>query len=227
MHTFHAFLTALIATLLTTAAPSPSSTSAATPTVTPPSSYYLKIRVLTDHGPNTDKDGLYVSTFHTGMPHSARLSTRTLYFIFIDDPNPALSHPQRSLKLATGTGTADLTLRSFDDASLAFADSGYQEFNLDPTESFGVVMGQDDDGWNPVSTATEYGDGAFFFNASDADLEISGIGWGNILYIVFNRLYCTACLSKFKSVFQGYIHAWRVYCKGSWGDVRPLKRRGV
>ena len=68
MHTFLALLTALLAALLTTAAPPPSSTSAATPTVSPPSSYYLKTRVITDHSLNADKDSLYVSNFHTGLP---------------------------------------------------------------------------------------------------------------------------------------------------------------
>ena len=43
----------------------PSSTSAAYATITPPSSYYLKSRVVA-HGHN-DKDGLYVSNYHTGM----------------------------------------------------------------------------------------------------------------------------------------------------------------
>ena len=47
-----------------------------------------------------------------------------------------------------GAGTVDLTLQSIDDASLAFFDSGYQEFNLNPPdpEPFGVVMGQDYNG---------------------------------------------------------------------------------
>lgn len=156
MPTFLAALPALLALLATSltiaATPSPSPTSAAIPTVTPPSSYYLKSRVILDHGPNSDKDGLYVSNFHTGA------------------------------------GTADLTLLSIDDASLAFFDSGYQEFNLNPPEPFGVVMGQDDNGWNLVSTAPGYGDGGFFFNASGLqydDLEISGIGWGGWIGVLF------------------------------------------
>ena len=43
-------------------------------------------------------------------------------------------------------------------------------------------------GWNLVSTAPGYGDGGFFFNASGlqyADLEISGIGWGGWLGVLF------------------------------------------
>ena len=114
-----------------------------------------------------------------------------------------------------GAGTADLTLQSIDHASLAFFDSGYQEFNLNPPEPFGVVMGQDDNGgvfpsqspgirverkgllltfdpvnlgWNLVSTAPGYGDGGFFFNASGlhyADLEIPGIGWGGWIGVFF------------------------------------------
>ena len=69
-----------IATLLVThwalAAPQPSSTTAASATVIPPSSYYLKTRVV-GHG-HRDRDGLYVSNYHTGKnpARSRRISAQ-------------------------------------------------------------------------------------------------------------------------------------------------------
>lgn len=142
---------AAIATLLpipmALAFPPASSTSAASATVTPPSSYYLKTRVV-GHG-HSDKDRLYVSNYHTGA------------------------------------GTADLTLQAIGSASPAFFNGGYQEFNLDPPEPFGVTMGDYDHGgtaWNFVATAPGYGDGGFFFNASGLQYEsqekkIGFAGW--------------------------------------------------
>ena len=58
-----------LATLpLTLALALPNSTNATNTTITPPSRYYLKTRVL-DNG-SADKNGLYVSSYHTGPdPH--------------------------------------------------------------------------------------------------------------------------------------------------------------
>ncbi|CAD6588376.1 MAG: hypothetical protein ASARMPRED_003540 [Alectoria sarmentosa] len=94
---------ATILAALALAVAQPSSTSAVYATVTPPSSYYLKSRVVA-HGHN-DKHGLYVSNYHTGIPAAENHS---------------------------GAGTADLTLQTIDFASPAFFNCVYQEFNLDP-----------------------------------------------------------------------------------------------
>ena len=61
MRTTTVAIKTILVTPLALALPQPSPTS----TVTPPSSYYLRTRVV---GPNhSDKDGLYVSNYHTGM----------------------------------------------------------------------------------------------------------------------------------------------------------------
>ncbi|KAL9131217.1 MAG: hypothetical protein Q9175_006825 [Cornicularia normoerica] len=142
MRTSIAAITTLLAAPLATAAPYPSSTIAASATITPPSSYYLKTRVV-GHG-HKDKDGLYVTNYHTGA------------------------------------GTADLTLQSIDSASPAFFNSGYQQFNLDPPEPFGITMADYDNGgtgWNFVTTAPGYGDGGFFFNATGLQFDFQAIGF--------------------------------------------------
>ena len=46
--------------------PSPASPSVPTATITPPTSYYLRSRVIGPNGNHSDKDGLYVSCYHTG-----------------------------------------------------------------------------------------------------------------------------------------------------------------
>lgn len=48
--------------------------------------------------------------------------------------------------LILGPGRADLTLQALADASPAFFDSGYQEFDLDPPEPFGITLGRYGDG---------------------------------------------------------------------------------
>lgn len=50
------------------------------------------------------------------------------------------------LFLILGPGRADLTLQALADASPAFFDSGYQEFDLDPPEPFGITLGSYGDG---------------------------------------------------------------------------------
>lgn len=130
-----AAIATFLATPLALALPQPYPTSAASATVTPPSSYYLKTRVV-DHG-HFDKDGLYVSNYHTGMKEI--LDSGTLC-------PPEKSGITAAKTNLAGAGTADLTLQSIDSASPAFFNSGYQEFNLDPPEPFGITMGDYDNG---------------------------------------------------------------------------------
>ena len=65
-------ITFLLSALLALASPRPSlspsltSTSVPSATITPPTSYYLRSRVIGLDGNHTDKDGLYVSNYHTG-----------------------------------------------------------------------------------------------------------------------------------------------------------------
>lgn len=72
MHiTLSAFTSLIINLSLTLALTTPTPTNSSTnTTITPPSRYYLKTRVL-DNG-NADKNDLYVSSYHTGSfaPHS-------------------------------------------------------------------------------------------------------------------------------------------------------------
>ncbi|KAL9072681.1 MAG: hypothetical protein Q9161_003389 [Pseudevernia consocians] len=152
--TFPAIAT-LLATPMALAFPQISPTSAASATVTPPSSYYLKTHVV-GQGHN-DKDGLYVSNYPTGIAIWAQ---------------------------SLCAGTADVTLQPIGSASPAFFNSGYQEFNLDPPEPFGITMGDYDNGgtaWNLVTTAPGYGDGGFFFNATGLQYESPDVGFAGWL----------------------------------------------
>lgn len=77
MHiTPYAFTSLIINLSLTLALTTPTPTNSSTnTTITPPSRYYLKTRVL-DYG-NADKNDLYVSSYHTGSfaPHSLYYSS--------------------------------------------------------------------------------------------------------------------------------------------------------
>ena len=131
-------LITLLSTPLATATPHPSPTSAPSATVTPPSSYYLQTRVIGQGHP--EKDGLYVCAYHTGTKCRAPSTLLSLP----PPKNSSISVVEK--QTPTGPGTADLTLQSIDAAAPAFFNSGYQEFNLDPPEPFGITMGDYDNG---------------------------------------------------------------------------------
>ena len=136
--TITALLTLIAAPLALTAPPPASTTAPSSATVTPPQSYYLKTRVV---GPgHHDKDGLYVSNYHTGM-YEPRYSRQS-----ISHESIKKKFLFSGLFIFAGAGTADLTLQSIASASPAFFNSGYQEFDLDPPEPFGISMGDYDHG---------------------------------------------------------------------------------
>ena len=105
MRTTIAAIATLLATPMAHAFPQISPTSAASATVAPPSSYYLKTRVV-GQGHN-DKDGLYVSNYPTGTsswaqslcarqrnPGSQPLKPRRCRYRRLDPPTHRLCLPR-------------------------------------------------------------------------------------------------------------------------------------
>ena len=87
MRTTTTALLTLFTAPLALATPQSSSTIALSPTLSPPQSYYLKTRVI-GHDHHDDKDGLYVTNFHTGMrPRTSLLSKFFLYKSRIKNKN--------------------------------------------------------------------------------------------------------------------------------------------
>lgn len=123
------FILNLSLTLAVTNA-SPTNTTANT-TITPPSRYYLKTRVIGDG--NADKDGLYVSSYHTGP--------LTLTLSYHSPPHLKATNIVLS-NAATGPGLSDATLIPFSPTSttVGFLNDTHQQFDFDTSVPFGMIM---------------------------------------------------------------------------------------
>ena len=101
-------------------------------TVTPPAQYYLKTCVKGTG--NQDKEGLYVSGYHTGL--SSHLLPMLLHH--------STQRAARGIDIKSGAGTNDVTLEGIDVASIGFLNGTYQQFDYNTTFPWGLQMGDDD-----------------------------------------------------------------------------------
>lgn len=124
------YLTNLSLTLAITL-PNPINSTANT-TFTPPSRYYLKTSVIGDG--NADKNGLYVSSHHTGP----LLPLSSLSHIF----HSVKRHSRRLLIAIIGPGLSDATLLPFSTVrnTVGFLNDTHQQFDLHSSVPFGMIM---------------------------------------------------------------------------------------